>query len=54
MMFDGRLVKDSSFTYADMEDFISGTDHKTRQKKNLCNYNMQNFDLNLYNFQNNN
>ena len=32
MLFDGRLVKNSSFTYEEMEQFIGTTDHKTRSK----------------------
>ena len=32
MLFDGRLVKDASFSYAEMQEFISNTDHKTRSK----------------------
>ena len=32
MLFDGKLVKDSSFTYSEMQDFIGTVDHKTRAK----------------------
>ena len=32
MLFDGKLVKDSSFTYEELQDFISNTDYKTREK----------------------
>lgn len=32
MMYDGRLVKNSSFTYSELQDFISRQDYKTRTK----------------------
>ncbi len=32
MMFDGKLVKDSSFTYDELEEYISTLDHKQRSK----------------------
>jgi len=32
MLFDGRLVKNSSFTYSELQDFIGTTDHETRTK----------------------
>lgn len=32
MMYDNRLVKDSSFTYSELQDFIGKQDHKTRTK----------------------